>query len=49
MVTYCMPPVEQVYAENLQLKQEKAVLQAQIAWLKKRLFGPGQSEMSSAD
>ena len=46
-----MPPAEQLYAENLALqaqvatvREENAHLLAQIAWLKKRLFGPGQGE-----
>ena len=39
-----MPPVEQIYAENLALKEELSVLRAQIAWLKQKLFGGGQSE-----
>lgn len=47
-----MPPVEQLYAENLTLKsalaqlqtrydEEIARLNVQIDWLKKKLFGPG--------
>lgn len=39
-----MPPVEQLYAENLALKEELGVLREQIAWLKQKLFGGGQSE-----
>jgi len=46
-----MPPAEQLYAANLALKtevaevrEENAQLRVQIAWLKKRLFGPGQGE-----
>ena len=39
-----MPPAEQLYAEVIELKIELAGLRAQIAWLKKRLFGGGQSE-----
>jgi hypothetical protein len=39
-----MPPAAQLYAENLALREEMAVLRAQIAWLKKQLFGPGKSE-----
>jgi transposase len=46
-----MPPAEQLYAENLALKEEMATvreenvhLRTQIDWLKKRLFGPGQGE-----
>jgi len=39
-----MPPAEQLHAENLALKEENAVLRAQIDWLKKKLFGGGQSE-----
>jgi transposase len=34
----------QLSAENLALKEELAVLRAQIAWLKQQLFGGGQSE-----
>lgn len=39
-----MPPAEQLYAENIELKMELAQLRSQIAWLKKKLFGGGQSE-----
>ena len=39
-----MPPAEQLYAENIELKLENGQLRAQINWLKKRLFGGGQSE-----
>lgn len=39
-----MPPVEEVYAENLRLKEEVESLRDQIAWLKKQLFGGGRSE-----
>jgi transposase len=53
-----MPPAEQLYAENCELKTqldqararlqesgtENALLRAQIAWLKKQLFGGGKSE-----
>jgi transposase len=34
----------QLHAENLALKEELAVLRAQIEWLKKKLFGGGQGE-----
>ncbi|KAF0093275.1 MAG: Transposase IS66 [Puniceicoccaceae bacterium 5H] len=46
-----MPPAEALYAENQQLRAEVAqrdalidTLQAQIAWLRQRLFGGGQGE-----
>ena len=46
-----MPPAEHLYAETLALKtevaevrEENAQLRVQIAWLKNRLFGPGQGE-----
>jgi len=39
-----VPPAEQLYAENLELKGKVALLETQIAWLKKQLFGPGKSE-----
>jgi transposase len=39
-----MPPAEVLYAENLLLKEELAVLKAQIEWLKRKLFGGGQGE-----
>jgi transposase len=39
-----MPPAEKLYAENLQLKEELAAVQAERDWLKKQLFGPGKSE-----
>ncbi len=39
-----MPPVEQVYAENLALKERIVELEAQIEWFKRKVFGGGQSE-----
>ena len=39
-----MPPVEQVYAENVALKERIVELEAQIEWLKRKIFGGGQSE-----
>ena len=39
-----MPPAEELYAENIELKTENSKLRAHIAWLKKKLFGGGQSE-----
>ena len=46
-----MPPAAELYAENLALKERVgsleervAVLQQQIAWFKRKLFGGGQSE-----
>ena len=39
-----MPPAEQLYAENIELKLEVEKLRAHIAWLKRKLFGGGQSE-----
>ena len=39
-----MPPAEQLYAENIELKLEVEKLRAQIAWMRKKLFGGGQSE-----
>ena len=39
-----MPPVEQLHAENLELKERNAQLEAQVAWLRKQLFGGGKSE-----
>ncbi|MEZ5276506.1 MAG: IS66 family transposase [Opitutaceae bacterium] len=39
-----MPPAEELYAENLQLKQRLLELQAQIEWLKRQMFGGGKSE-----
>jgi transposase len=39
-----VPPAEQLYAENLQLKERNAHLEAQVAWLRKQLFGGGKSE-----
>jgi len=39
-----MPPIEVVLEENRSLKEEIAVLRAQIDWLKKQVFGGGKSE-----
>ena len=39
-----MPPVEELYAENIELKLELAKLRAQIEWYKRKLFGGGQGE-----
>jgi transposase len=46
-----MPPVEELYAENLELRNELstfrnevASLRSQIAWFKQQLFGSGKSE-----
>lgn len=39
-----MPPAEQLYAEVLELRAKVTLQDAQIAWLKKQLFGPGKSE-----
>ena len=39
-----MPPAEELYVENLALKQENAELRAQNEWFKRKVFGGGQSE-----
>jgi transposase len=39
-----MPPVESVFAENKQLKQRIAELEAQIAWLRRQMFAGSKSE-----
>lgn len=39
-----MPPAEQLYAENLQLKARLAAMEAELAWLKRQMYGPGKSE-----
>jgi len=39
-----MPPAEELCAENIELKIENSKLRANIAWLKQKLFGGGQSE-----
>ncbi len=39
-----MPPTEQIVAEYPLMQQEIAALRAQVAWLKKQLFGGGRSE-----
>lgn len=39
-----MPPAEELYRENLQLKERNAQLEAQIAWMRKQLFASGKSE-----
>jgi cell division septum initiation protein DivIVA len=39
-----VPPAEQLFAENLQLKQENSALKAQIEWLRKQVFGGAKSE-----
>jgi transposase len=44
MMDTFMPPVAELLEENRSLKEQNTLLRAQIDWLKKRLFGPGQSE-----
>lgn len=44
-----MPPVEQVYAENLALKEEIAELRAQVAWFQRQIFAGGRSEKLPVD
>ncbi len=39
-----MPPVEQLHAENLSLRERVSELEAQVAWFKRKVFGGGQSE-----
>jgi len=39
-----MPPVEQIYAENLKLQEKVLKLERQVEWLKGKLFGAGQGE-----
>ena len=39
-----VPPAEQLYTENLALRQENAELRAQNDWLRRKVFGGGQSE-----
>lgn len=39
-----MPPTESVFAENKQLKQRIAELEAQIAWLRRQMFAGSKSE-----
>lgn len=39
-----MPPQEVLFAENQTLKAEVAQLKVQIEWLKRKIFGGGQSE-----
>jgi len=39
-----MPPADELYAENLQLKARLAAAQAELAWLKRQMFGAGKSE-----
>lgn len=39
-----MPPAAELYARNLALQQENAELRAQNEWLKRKIFGGGQSE-----
>lgn len=34
-----MPPAEELYAENLRLRAEVTNLQAQVAWLRRQMFG----------
>ncbi|WP_309381387.1 transposase [Cerasicoccus frondis] len=44
----CMPAAEAIWEENQQMKLENNLLKEQIAWLKQRLFGSGQSEKLDA-
>lgn len=39
-----MPPVEVVLAENNQLKERIAELEAQIVWLRRQVFSGSKSE-----
>ena len=39
-----MPPAEELYVENLALKEENAELRAQLEWFKRKVFAGGQSE-----
>ncbi|HVT28837.1 MAG TPA: IS66 family transposase [Lacipirellulaceae bacterium] len=39
-----VPPTDQIIAEYPLMQQEIAALRAQVAWLKKQLFGGGKSE-----
>jgi transposase len=39
-----MPPAEELYVENLSLKERVAELEVQLAWFKRKVFGGGQSE-----
>ena len=39
-----MPPIEEVLAENAQLKGRLAELEAQIAWFRRQVFAGGKSE-----
>lgn len=43
-----MPAAEAIWEENQQLKLEVSLLKEQVAWLKQRLFGSGQSEKLDA-
>ncbi len=44
-----MPPPEELYAENLALKEENAGLRAQVAWFRRQLFAGGRSEKLPVD
>ncbi len=44
-----MPPAEQVYAENLALKEEVEELRAQVAWFQRQMFAGGRSEKLPGD
>lgn len=43
-----MPPADQLYAENLALRERLAELEAQLAWFRRKVFGGGQSERLTA-
>ena len=44
-----MPPAEQLYAENLSLKERVAELETQLAWFKRKIYGHQSEKLALVD
>jgi hypothetical protein len=43
-----MPPAEELYRENLALKEEVSSMKARLAWLEKQVFGAKSEKLPMA-